>query len=110
MELDRQFLHILAHMYLQQAKYKEALALFRFLRLHFSGDDLIVLSLVFCLFQSKRFEEALKVLDSLKTDNFTQELLCVYYFLKSKSLWELGNFQDSRLMLHNYLKYRKLEV
>lgn len=110
MELDKRFLHLLAYMYLQQAKYKEALALFRFLRLHFSEDNSIVLSLVYCLFQSKRFEEALRVLGSLNIENFSQEYLSVYYFLKSKSLWELGNFQDSRLMLHNYLKYRKLDV
>jgi tetratricopeptide (TPR) repeat protein len=108
--LDRAFLHLLGYMYLQQAKYREALILFRFLRLHFVGDVSVVLSLVYALYQLKRYKEVSSVLDSLDPAKFSDEHRSVYFFLKSKSLWELGQVQESRAMLRRYLECRKLDA
>lgn len=109
-EEHRQFLHLLAYMYLQQSKHVQALALFRLLRLHVAKDVQIALSLAYCLHKTKRFEEALKVIETLNEFTLEQHQKSVYYFIKSKVLWDLGQFQKSRQMLHHYLKYRKLDV
>lgn len=103
---QKNFLHLLAYMYAQQAKYLQALMLFRLLRLHDPKNMQITLSLCFCLHNSGKFDEAIKVLDTIDLETITNKEKVVYYFVKSKALWELKKVQESREMLSHYLKYR----
>ncbi len=104
------FLYLLAYMYMQQNKYLQALQLFRILRLYIPDNMQIALALSFCLHKVQRSEEALKVLNSIDPKQLSVEQLTAYYFINSKVLWDLKKTDESREMLHNYLKYRKLDA
>jgi hypothetical protein len=64
--------------------------------------------LAFCLYKASRLEEATKVLNSLDTNKLSISQKTAYYFISSKVLWDLKKVTESREMLHNYLKCRKL--
>lgn len=103
---QRDFLHLLAYMYAQQAKYLHALMLFRLLRLNEPKNMQITLSLCFCLHNAGKCEEAIKVLDTIDLEAIDNKQKVIYYFVKSKALWELKKVEESREMLSQYLKYR----
>jgi intergrase/recombinase len=107
---QKNFLYLLAYMYLQQSKHTQALHLLRILRLHTAADMKIALALAYCLYKGSRLEEALKVLNSLDVNNLSPRHKTAYFFINSKVLWDLKKEAESRDMLQHYLKCRQLSL
>jgi tetratricopeptide (TPR) repeat protein len=106
-EAQTKFLYLLAYLYMQQCKYDMALRLFRVLRLHNPKDNKIALTLTTCLHKAQHLDEALKVLDSIPEKDLTADQNIVFFYIKSKILWDLKQVDASREMLHKYLKLRQ---
>ncbi len=104
-----EFLYLLAYLYMQQSKFDLALQLFRILRLHTAKNMKIALALASCLQKAKRFEEALKVLSSIDHESLPHAQKVAYFYINSKILWDLKKQEESREMLHHYLKLRQLK-
>ena len=103
-----EFLYLLAYLYMQQTKFDLALQLFRILRLHTAKNMKIALALSSCLHKAKRFEEALKVLSSIDHEALPHVQKVAYFYINSKILWDLKQQDESRKMLHHYLKLRQV--
>ena len=101
------FLYLLAYLYMQQCKYDMALRLFRVLRLHNPKDNRIALTLTVCLHKAQHLDEAMKVLKSIPEKDLTTDQNIVFFYIKSKILWDLKQVDASRAMLHKYLKMRQ---
>ena len=104
-----EFLYLLAYLYMQQSKFDLALQLFRILRLHTAKNMKIALALASCLHKAKRFEEALKVLTSIDHETLPHAQKVAYFYINSKILWDLKQQDESRKMLHHYLKLRQVK-
>ncbi|MBP5191396.1 MAG: hypothetical protein J6Z25_02390 [Opitutales bacterium] len=100
------FLYLLAILYMQQSKYNLALHLLRVLSIHHPMDAKIALALAFCLYRSKRFHKAQTVMLDLDLSQLPKEFRAVFFYINSKILWELGEKEPSRKMLHKYLQTR----
>lgn len=107
-EVQSDFLYLLAYLYMQQGKYDMALQLFRILRLHEPANSKIALSLASCLHKAQHLDEALKVLKSISEEKLPQDQRTAFFYIYSKTLWDLKQVDTSRQMLHKYLKSRQI--
>jgi tetratricopeptide (TPR) repeat protein len=100
---QKEFLLVLAYLYIRYCKYDEALTIYRSLFEFFDEDEEVVLDLTFALYATGRAQEAftyLKKLDGVELIHDKQKL---FFLLKSHVTWGLGRDRESRESLIHYL-------
>lgn len=100
---QKEFLLILAYLYVRYCKYDEALILYRGLYEFFEDDIEILLDLIFALYITGRFSEAIHYVEQLDGVEMLHDQEKLFFLLKSHVMWGLGHDRDSREALIHYL-------
>ena len=107
---QREFLLILAYLYVRYGKYDEALLLYRGLHEFFVDDIEIMLGLSFSLYLTDRPLEAIQYLEQLDGVEFDQRLEKLFYLVRSHVDWKIGRDSDARNDLIHYLGMEETEI
>jgi hypothetical protein len=107
---QREFLLILAYLYVRYGKYDEALLLYRGLHEFFVDDIEIMLGLSFALYLTDRPLEAIQYLEQLDGVEFDQRLEKLFYLVRSHVDWKIGRDSDARNDLIHYLGMEETEI
>jgi tetratricopeptide (TPR) repeat protein len=100
---QKEFLLVLAYLYVRYCKYDEALTIYRGLFEFFEDDREILLDLTFALYVTGRTQEAInyvKKLDGIELSHSHEKL---FFLLKSHIAWGLGRDREARESLIRYL-------
>ncbi len=100
---QKEFLLVLAYLYVRYCKYDEALTLYRGLHEFFEDDTEILLDLIFTLYITGRPSEAIRYVEKLEGVELTHDKKKLFFLLKSHVLWGLGYDRESREALIHYL-------
>lgn len=107
---QKEFLLILAYLYVQYCKYDEALTLYRGLHEFFDSDSEILLDLIFALYVTDRASEAMRYIDKLEGVALSHNQEKLFFLLKSHVLWSLGYDRESREALIHYLGLEEQDI
>ena len=107
---QREFLLILAYLYLRYGKYDEALILYRVLYEYFPDDPEVILGLSFSLYITNRSSEAEQNLESLEGLVMQPTFQKLYYLIRSHVEWSLGRDDEARNTLVSYLGIEESEI
>lgn len=109
-ESQREFLLILAYLYVRYGKYDEALVVYRGLYEFFHDDTEVLLGLSFALYLTSRALEAMQYLDRLDGIDLPIKLEKFFYLLRSHVSWSIGRDDDARDGLIHYLALVEGEI
>ncbi len=107
---QKEFLLVLAYLYVRYCKYDEALILYRGLYEFFEDDIEILLNLIFELYITGRPSEAIRYIEKLEGVEFSRNQEKLFFLLKSHVLWGLGYDRDSREALIHYLGIEEQDI
>lgn len=107
---QREFLLILAYLYVRYGKYDEALVLYRGLNEFFQDDTSVLLGLIFSLYFTDRQSEAVQYLDKLDGVEMSTKNQKLFYLLRSHVAWGVGRDSDARDSLIHYLGLEEKEI
>lgn len=99
---QKEFVLVLAYLYVRYCKYDEALSLYRGLYEFFDDDTEIMLDLIFALYVTDRASEAMQYIEKLEGVELTHNQEKLFFLLKSHVLWGLGYDDESRESLIHY--------
>jgi hypothetical protein len=107
---QREFLLILAYLYIRYGKYDEALILHRGLCEFFPNDVEILLGLSFSLYSTNRGMEALQYLEKLDGIEMNRQSQKLFLLLRSHAIWNTGKDREARNDLIHYLGLVESEI
>ncbi|MDR2737444.1 MAG: tetratricopeptide repeat protein [Puniceicoccales bacterium] len=107
---QREFLLVLAYLYVCYGKYDEALVLHRGLSEFFPDDTNVLLGLVFSLYFTGRQAEAAQYLEKLDGVEMSVKCQKLFFLLKSHVSWNVGRDSDARVNLIHYLGLEEKEI
>ncbi len=107
---QKEFLLILAYLYIRYCKYDEALILYRGLHEFFKDDTEILLNLIFSLYVTDRASEAIRYIEKIEGVELPRQQEKLYFLLKSHVLWALGYDRESRESLIHYLGLEEQDI
>jgi hypothetical protein len=107
---QREFLLVLAYLYVCYGKYDEALVLHRILKEFFEDDVEVVLGLCFSLYVTDRGLEAIQYLERLEGVEMDARNQKLYFLLRSHVDWGVGRDVDARNNLIHYLAIEEKEI
>jgi hypothetical protein len=107
---QREFILILAYLYVCYGKYDEALVLHRVLNEFFEDDVEILLGLGFSLYTTDRGLEAAQCLENLEGVEMDPRRQKLYFLLRSHVDWSIGRDVDARNNLIHYLAIEEKEI
>ncbi|MDR1413857.1 MAG: hypothetical protein LBI56_02895 [Puniceicoccales bacterium] len=100
---QREFLLVLAYLYIRYGKYDAALMLHRGLYEFFPDDTEILLGLSFSLYITNRGMEAIQYLEKLDGVEMNKQLQKLFFLLRSHTVWSSGKDKEARNYLIHYL-------
>jgi tetratricopeptide (TPR) repeat protein len=100
---QKEFLLVLAYLYIRYCKYDEALIIYRGLFEFFEDDREILLGLIFALYVTGRAQEALTYVERLDGVDLAHGKKKLFFLLKSHVSWGLGRDREARESLIHYL-------
>lgn len=101
-ETQKQFLLLLAYLYLQNGKWPKALVLLRALEAFFPADPHVALNLAYAQLGAGNFEEALQRAEACTGSGAPEPLRLAALLIRSQSLWGLGREEEGR---HGFAVY-----
>ncbi|MDR2735315.1 MAG: hypothetical protein LBB20_00515 [Puniceicoccales bacterium] len=107
---QKEFLMVLAYLYIRYSKYDEAFLLLKGLKEFFPDDIDLGLSYANACFATQRPKDAfaeLEALDGKELDNQQKKL---FYILRSKTMWALGHDSEARSALVHFLGIEEREA
>ncbi|MDR1458549.1 MAG: hypothetical protein LBI37_03450 [Puniceicoccales bacterium] len=107
---QREFLMVLAYLYLQYSKYDEAFLLLRGLREFFHDDINLRLSYVNACLATQRPKDAFAELEDLDGIELNNQQKKLFYLLRSKVMWGLGHDSEARSALVHFLGMEEREA
>jgi tetratricopeptide (TPR) repeat protein len=107
---QREFLLILAYLYICYGKYDEALVLHRGLYEFFPEDVEVLLGLSFSLYFTSRPLEAIQCLERLDGVEMIPKHQKLFFLLKSHVAWSIGRDSEARDNLIYYLGLEEKEI
>jgi tetratricopeptide (TPR) repeat protein len=107
---QREFLLILAYLYICYGKYDEALVLHRGLYELASEDVEVLLGLSFSLYFTSRPLEAVQYLEKLDGIEMAPKYQKLFFLLKSHVTWSIGRDSEARDNLIYYLGLEEKEI
>lgn len=107
---QKEFLLVLAYIYLQHAKYSKAITLYELLYEFYPEDLHIHKSLSYTYFMLEDYEQALSFNEQILAKVIQQEELELAYLLKAKILWSMGETAQSRDSLKSFIKQKPKRV
>jgi hypothetical protein len=107
---QREFLLVLAYLYIRYGKYDEALLLHRGLQEFFPDDEEILLSLSFSLYFTGRAFESIQYLEKLEGVDIGRQREKLFFLLRSHVIWSLGKDSEARSDLIRYLGIEESEI
>ncbi|MDR1401804.1 MAG: hypothetical protein LBI81_02505 [Puniceicoccales bacterium] len=107
---QREFVLVLAYLYIRYGKYDEALILHRGLCEFFPDDVEILLGLSFSLYSTNRGMEALQYLEKLDGVEMSRKLQKLFFLLRSHAIWGTGKDREARSYLIQYLGLEEGEI
>jgi hypothetical protein len=107
---QREFLLVLAYLYIRYGKYDEALILHRGLYEFFRDDVEVLLGLSFSLHFTNRSTEAMQYLEKLDGVEIEGRCQKLFFLLRSHVAWSLGKDSEARNDLIHYLWLEESEV
>ncbi|MDR1528744.1 MAG: hypothetical protein LBS22_04150 [Puniceicoccales bacterium] len=107
---QKEFLLILAYLYICYGKYDEALVLHRGLYEFFPEDIEILLGLGFSLYFTSRPLEAVQHLEKLDGVEMISKHQKLFFLLKSHVTWSIGRDSEARDNLIYYLGLEEKEI
>jgi tetratricopeptide (TPR) repeat protein len=107
---QREFLLILAYLYVRYGKYDEALLLHRGLNEFFEDDIEILLGLSFSLYSTSRPLEAMQYLEKLDGVEMSKQYQKLFFLLRSHVGWSIGRDSDARSDLILYLGLEESDI
>jgi tetratricopeptide (TPR) repeat protein len=100
---QKEFLLVLAYLYVRYCKYDEALTIYRGLFEFFEDDADVLLDLIFALYITGRAQEAVTYIEKLEGVDLPRSREKLFFLLKSHVAWNLGRDRESRESLIRYL-------
>jgi tetratricopeptide (TPR) repeat protein len=100
---QKEFLLVLAYLYVRYCKYDEALTVYRGLFEFFEDDTDVLLDLIFALYVTGRAQEAVTYIEKLEGVDLPRDKEKLFFLLKSHVTWGLGRDRESRESLIRYL-------
>ncbi|MDR2720809.1 MAG: hypothetical protein LBB15_00780 [Puniceicoccales bacterium] len=100
---QKEFLLVLAYLYVRYCKYDEALIIYRGLFEFFEDDTDVLLDLIFALYVTGRAQEAVTYIEKLEGIDLPRNKEKLFFLLKSHIAWSLGRDRESRESLIHYL-------
>lgn len=100
---QKEFMFVLAYLYVCHSKYDEALIIYRGLYEFFPNDKDVLIGLILTLYFTGRSSEARRHIDSLDGVVLNNRQEQIFYLLKSHVLWNLGIDKEARQALVHYL-------
>jgi hypothetical protein len=107
---QKEFLLVLAYLYICYGKYDEALMLHRGLYEFFSDDIEVLLGLSFSLYFTSRPLEAVQYLEKLDGLAMISKYQKLFFLLKSHVTWSIGRDSEARDNLIYYLGLEEKEI
>jgi hypothetical protein len=107
---QREFLLVLAYLYICYGKYDEALMLHRGLYEFFPDDIEVLLGLSFSLHFTSRPLEAVQYLEKLDGVAMISKHQKLFFLLKSHVTWSIGRDSEARDNLIYYLGLEEKEI
>jgi tetratricopeptide (TPR) repeat protein len=107
---QREFLLILAYLYICYGKYDEALVLHRGLYEFFPENMEVLLGLSFSLYFTSRPLEAIQYLEKLDGVEMISKHQKLFFLLKSHVTWSIGRDSEARDNLIYYLGLEEKEI
>jgi hypothetical protein len=107
---QKEFLLILAYLYICYGKYDEALVLHRGLYEFFPEDIEVLLGLSFSLYFTSRPLEAIQCLERLDGVEMISKHQKLFFLLKSHVTWSVGRDSEARDNLIYYLGLEEKEI
>tara|TARA_B100001248_G_scaffold262737_1_gene262017 strand:+ start:18636 stop:18962 length:327 start_codon:yes stop_codon:yes gene_type:complete len=101
---QKDFLRVLAFVYIRNMKYEKALVLLKAMRELMPEDAYTLRSLAYVYYLMNQPEEALETIDSAFDPMKDAEMLSSFHLLKAKILWALDEQQPARESLDLFLK------
>ncbi len=103
---QKEFLQLLAYLYIQHQKYDKAYAIFEALQYLYPEDTEIIRSLSFLELTKGNAEKALELAEASLIEPVTPRQRAASLFLKSQALWKLGKTEDARRVLKQFIQLR----
>ncbi|MDR0595633.1 MAG: hypothetical protein LBF94_03020 [Puniceicoccales bacterium] len=100
---QKEFLLVLAYLYVRYCKYDEALIIYRGLFEFFEDDPEIILDLIFTLYATGQSQEAVNYIEKLEGIDLARSKEKLFFLLKSHVAWGLGRDREARESLIRYL-------
>ncbi|MDR0679801.1 MAG: hypothetical protein LBF42_02080 [Puniceicoccales bacterium] len=100
---QKEFLLVLAYLYVRYCKYDEALIIYRGLFEFFEDDPEIMLDLIFTLYATGQSQEAVNYIEKLEGIDLAHSKEKLFFLLKSHVAWGLGRDREARGSLIRYL-------
>ena len=107
---QKEFMFVLAYLYVCHSKYDEALIAYRGLYEFFPNDKDVMIGLSLALYFTGRSSEARRYIDALDGVALSNRQEQVFYLLKSHVLWNLGIDKEARQALVHYLGFEEKNI
>ncbi|MDR0418482.1 MAG: hypothetical protein LBH08_03570 [Puniceicoccales bacterium] len=109
-DTQREFLEILVYLFLRYNKFDEALALSLILAEYFPEDSQVNLSLAFAALQTGTPGTALDAIKAAEPLAKSRDKKKLFFILKSKTLWALGQDMDARSAYTRFLGMQEQDL
>lgn len=106
-EEEKEFMLILAHLFLTYGKFEKAKPILESLNKMFPKDYHVIRTIAFLKLQAGAFEDALKEAERAMHPTMSKEERSFSLLIKSKALWRLGRTHEAKQAIEQYLLSKK---
>lgn len=106
-EKQKEYLLVLAFLYLRYRKFEKALVVLLILKRFFPGDAHILLSRAYAYLSMRVFQAALQESEETLACATREDHIAYAHFIKAHALYGLGREREGREVFNYFLNYQK---
>lgn len=106
-EKQKEYLLVLAYLYLQYRKFEKALVVLLVLKRIFPGDPHILLSRAYAYLSMRVFQAALQESEETLACATREDHIAYAHFVKAHALFGLGREREAREIFNYFLNYQQ---